>query len=228
MSTIATVTPVKCIQLFIRRFFSILTINRGSSTSPTALIVGICRKYKIIRMAKDMMLTGIIPSKSSWARMCKRLLLDHQFSRWRLSLKFYRKLSYFRIICTQIEMNAWWTLSRYNICLKYACSIMLKIISGCSLLRLDRDTNIPRDERICLMCNVNSVEDAYHVVMECSYYDDIRTTLFIDLERHLSSVTFKHFIELPIMIRFYILMGMDYTSRFVDSLQICEHYHVKQ
>ena len=38
---------------------------------------------------------------------------------------------------------------------------------------------MPVDQRLCESCNV--IEDECHVIMHCSFYDDIRTQLFIEI-----------------------------------------------
>lgn len=59
-------------------------------------------------------------------------------------------------------------------------SLLAQFRLGILPLRIEtgRYSNTPADERICQMCNLNSVEDEYHFVMNCPLYDDLRTNLF--------------------------------------------------
>ena len=36
---------------------------------------------------------------------------------------------------------------------------------------------IPPEQRLCILCNHNEVEDEFHFIMRCSLYDDIRSNL---------------------------------------------------
>ena len=57
-----------------------------------------------------------------------------------------------------------------------------------------RHQNIVRDQRKCVLCNLNDIEDEYHFVIKCPYYADIRNTLIPTYYRSRPSM-FK-FIEL--------------------------------
>ena len=57
--------------------------------------------------------------------------------------------------------------------------------------RYTKPVKTPVENRICQFCNKNKVEDEFHVVMECSYYDEFRK----DLTSKLNSFTLYN--ELP-------------------------------
>ena len=44
--------------------------------------------------------------------------------------------------------------------------------------RYKKPTKNPLNERICHLCNSNEIEDEYHVVIKCSYYNNFRTDMF--------------------------------------------------
>ena len=44
-------------------------------------------------------------------------------------------------------------------------------------VEIGRYSGIPRNERFCLMCNNNEVEDEIHVMLKCPSYDDLRKPL---------------------------------------------------
>ncbi len=37
---------------------------------------------------------------------------------------------------------------------------------------------MPVDQRLCEFCNDNAVEDELHVILKCTFYDDLREELF--------------------------------------------------
>ena len=43
------------------------------------------------------------------------------------------------------------------------------------LIEKGRYTNVPRDQRICLNCNSNDIEDEYHFIFMCPKYSDLRS-----------------------------------------------------
>ena len=163
-----------------------------------------------------MILTGILPGKQQWSRRCRNAAMDHEFSRWRIQLRLYRKLSDFRVIYTQIEASVWWLIARYNICLKKSCITMMRLIAGCSQLRIDCDTHLPRNERVCMMCDLGEIEDLFHMVIGCTYYNGLRKEMFERLENCLSPETYNSFERLPLKVMFYILLGMSFCFPFSD------------
>ena len=79
----------------------------------------------------------------------------------------------------------------------------------CGTLPIEIETgrykNIPRDQRLCKLCNTNVVEDEFHLIFDCIVYNDIRINLFYDIscinniflgmsqEEKLFELTNKHF-----------------------------------
>jgi len=70
----------------------------------------------------------------------------------------------------------------------------LRLSSHKLLIETGRHQNIVRDQRKCVLCNLNDIEDEYHFVIKCPYYADIRNTLIPKYYRSRPSM-FK-FIEL--------------------------------
>ena len=127
--------------------------------SPVALFIGICKKYGLLGFIKQCIISGEIPGKMEWKRMCNNAMRDHEFARWRLDLKLYRKLDIFRVVHLKIEPSVWWTVTRNNVRLNSSCCTMLRLLAGCNQLRTNMDTHIPYNERICIYCDNDCVED---------------------------------------------------------------------
>ncbi len=45
-------------------------------------------------------------------------------------------------------------------------------------LETGRYERLPVDQRLCIFCTDNAVEDELHVILKCSFYEDIRDDLF--------------------------------------------------
>ena len=48
-------------------------------------------------------------------------------------------------------------------------------------------TKIPRENRLCVMCNMGHVENEIHVLFDCPMYQVMRESLFEKAIRHLAS-----------------------------------------
>ena len=46
-----------------------------------------------------------------------------------------------------------------------------------------RFNNTKLEDRICEFCNINKVEDEFHFLMECDFYNDFRKCLFMKAEK---------------------------------------------
>ena len=65
-------------------------------------------------------------------------------------------------------------------------SKLIKILSGfrmsCHLLAIEKGRHqkpkVPVEDRVCVYCDKNAIEDEKHFLMECTLYDDIRETFF--------------------------------------------------
>ena len=48
--------------------------------------------------------------------------------------------------------------------------------------RYHKPKKTPLEQRICYFCNSHSVEDELHLILDCTFYDEFRSTLFTKLE----------------------------------------------
>ena len=62
----------------------------------------------------------------------------------------------------------------------YSRSLIAKFRTGIMQLRIEtgRYTNLKIEERICLICNANEVEDEIHFLCHCNKYKELRKSLF--------------------------------------------------
>ena len=206
--------------LFINRFYMLLLDGGLTNISPVAQFISTLRKYNLVNEVLGWLMTGFIPSKALWRKQCVSKVGDHEFSRWRLKLKMYRKLSDFRSVYTEISMSVWWTIARHNVTLKKVCSTMVRLVSGCSQLKVDKDIHVSYDQRICTLCVSGQVEDLFHMLIDCTHYNDIRTGLFNRIEHSVSEETYKLLDSLPVKIVYFILMGMSFPINFEDMWKI--------
>ena len=49
--------------------------------------------------------------------------------------------------------------------------------------RYNKPEKTPVSNRLCRFCNLNKVEDEFHVLMDCDFYKDLREVLFTNLAK---------------------------------------------
>ena len=164
--------------LFIRRFYYVMYSGVVSNNSPVELMYRACVKYNILDYVIGFIESGKVPSKSLWKQMVKNAIKDVIFATWRFELKLYPKLSLYRAIVTDIKPICWWNIAKVMPFLKQPCVTVVKLISGSNILAINSQSNLPRDERLCVCCNDNQVENVDHFVLKCSYFRNIREMMF--------------------------------------------------
>ena len=83
-------------------------------------------------------------------------------------LRTYRKFK--KEYCTEAYVKTLMPLKHRSALAKFRCGVApLKIETG--RYGMNR---LPANERLCEFCENNEVEDEFHVVMICNFYDDIR------------------------------------------------------
>ena len=89
---------------------------------------------------------------------------------------------------------------------------------GVLQLRIEtgRFRNLPYEQRICQLCELNKVEDEFHFIMECPLYDNVRHELFRKAERQ--NLEFYQLHDMPKFI-FLISLWRDLAS-FIESAWI--------
>ena len=60
--------------------------------------------------------------------------------------------------------------------------VKLRISSHKLRIETGRYDNIPRDERLCNLCNCNRIEDETHFLLDCPSFSSIRQMFFSKLE----------------------------------------------
>ena len=115
---------------------------------------------------------------------CKQKLYTFDNSMWKAelwndkNLENGRKLRCYRMFKTEIGLenyillNIPWYKKKVTAMLHAGC-LPLEVEKG----RYHKPKPKPLAERLCSMCNSESVEDEMHFMMSCSMYDDIREPL---------------------------------------------------
>ena len=94
-------------------------------------------------------------------------------------------------------------------------SLLAQFRLGVLPLRIEtgRFRNLPCEQRICQICDMNKVEDEFHFIMECPIYQFLRDRLF----NHAQNLN-NEFNDLPDVPQFLFLVSLwRETARYIES-----------
>ena len=132
------------------------------------------------------------------------ILKEIDIDRWNAN-RYKDKLRYYNMYKFDREKEDYLC---FNIT-KYQRSLMAQFRLGILPLEIEigRFRNIPLTNRICKMCNSNSVEDEIHYLCVCESYSEYRSVLFSDAEE-----TDPDFLSLDVIDKFVYLMSNQQKS----------------
>ena len=89
-----------------------------------------------------------------------------------------------------------------------------KFRCGVAPLRLEtgRYENLQIDERLCLFCSDQSIENETHVLLKCPLYSDLRQNMFSDILR-----SYANFSTLDEQAKFKVILYSEHS----DVIRIC-------
>ena len=108
------------------------------------------------------------------------LMQKKYISYWNHTLQHSQKLNFYYKIKTNYSPSAYLDLTRKNPSGKTL--VKLRISSNKLRIETGRYDNIPRDERLCNLCNCNKIEDETHFLLDCPSFSSIRDMFFSKLE----------------------------------------------
>ena len=109
---------------------------------------------------------------SHFIPVLRQRLMDTYITNWREGMETCSSLSLYRNLKTDYRPAPYLyrVLNR-----KYRNAIAkLRLSSHRLFIETGRYTGVPRDERKCVYCELNDIEDEYHFVLRCSKYQILR------------------------------------------------------
>lgn len=226
--------PALCIYriLFLRRFYYILTTGVFSKTSPIAHIIKSIYRYNLTPTVLQMIESGSVPSKESWKKVVLEAMYGETFAGWRFELTLYSKLSMYRQIVIKLYDYVWWDMVKIFPLCKKPCITMTKLLCGTNVLAINTMLHVPQNERICQLCNMNTVENLDHFVLNCPEFAELRAILFGTLEVELQEETRLLFNSLSKEMILLVLLGLEFPFshneltllRYISSVSIHRMY----
>ena len=105
--------------------------------------------------------------------VAKQRLNDLAFQSIKSYIKRYNKCLIYKHISKQRSLQPY-----LNACIPTNCKkIISKLCLSAHRLNIDtgRYNEVHRDDRKCTKSNLQGIEDEFHFILKCSYYQDIRT-----------------------------------------------------
>jgi hypothetical protein len=135
-------------------------------------------------------------NKNIFVPLLRERLRDIYISSWHENIKYFSSLTLFRDLKPTFKRSSYLDIVTFS---KYR-KILAKVrLSSHSLnIETGRHKRIDRNQRICTLCNLTELEDEYHFIMICPFYNDIR--------KHLIP---EYYINRPCMFKFIQLLKSD-------------------
>ncbi len=124
-----------------------------------------------------------IPQAVNKSMVC---LHDKIFDRWDEEILNNKKLSVYSTVKDSYDIDSY----TYNINDRHLRKNLTCLRLGCHPLQVEigRYKKIPRQERMCTLCNSNTLEDEAHFLLSCPLYAPLRHELFMSpLLAHINS-----------------------------------------
>ena len=106
----------------------------------------------------------------------RKTIQEQYIDKWHCEIKNVSKLSTFITFKTKFEME------KYLLCVKNfklrKLLTKLRLSSHDLYIEKGRYSNVPREKRICNMCNLQCVETEEHFILHCPFYQEERVKLF--------------------------------------------------
>ena len=132
------------------------------------------------------------------------LMKKKYISYWRQTLQHSQKLSFYYTIKQHYSPSTYLDLSRRTPSRK--ALVKLRISSHELRIETGRYDKIPREERLCNLCNSNKIEDETHFLLDCPRYSSIRDMFFSKIE---SKIPFLRLLSYETLIS-HLMNSTDY------------------
>ena len=198
------------------------TRGTNNNDSPIYDILNTSIEVGLHDVCMNMILNDHYYSKENW----KRIVWENVWSREEddVSIMYKqpgRRCDMFDVI-DQPYYLIWWIISDINPKLMGMCETMASILCGCSLLK-SQDLKLKRSSfwsKCCVRCDLSIVEDPWHIIMQCPFFEHERKCMFDEIEGLRSDAINAHMNE-PSDV-YSIIMGKHHDDvQMEDMLNVC-------
>jgi hypothetical protein len=119
--------------------------------------------------------TERVGNEKDWEKWVREKIHEREEKLWYDEMKTKPKLRTYITLKHKLEREQYLGIRN-----RYGAPELTKLRGGTNRLRIEkgRYTQLPVEERICLFCSRNEVEDEKHFMLNCSLYDDLRKNMW--------------------------------------------------
>ena len=104
--------------------------------------------------------------------MLRQRLIDMYIAEWCIDVNIKPSLILYKRLNTTFDRSCY--LEQMNIPTYRNAVARLRLSSHQLLIETGRHRNIKREDRKCTLCNLNDIEDEFHFMLVCPFYQDLR------------------------------------------------------
>ena len=162
-------------RIFVERLGEFHAGNGNQFDSPILQLLETAVKFDVLEYVQTMF-NGNIISKAMWKRIIWEKMWVTEKQGWNEKV---RDDKHFDLISKAVDgpgYSIWWSIADHDQSKMKQCETMVKLITHTSLLKGDdgRLKREPFGSRMCILCNLCSLEDTNHMIMQCPVHENLR------------------------------------------------------
>jgi len=150
----------------------------GKHTGPTYLMVKSFRKFGLEGMLLEAIEDGSMCKMSTFKRVAKKAVKAYEEKCFKCTTGLFSMLSLFRECISSIDMWKWWYVAAICPSVVNKCKVLVKLMFRETCLKSSTYRFKGNNISLCQMCSEFEEETVTHVLMSCTYYNDIRTAFW--------------------------------------------------
>ena len=104
-------------------------------------------------------------------RLVKTAIWEYEYTSWRACQLLYPELESYYEVTLDMKFHTWWKIAQKWPCLTSKISCIMSLLFGCQPKTLQRNF----DSKFCKLCTNQHIENAQHILFECSAYESVRS-----------------------------------------------------
>ena len=159
--------------------------NMNRLHSPTFDILRISDIFGLLNDVRGMILGTKSFCKKQWKDIVWAKAWDIDNQDWKIRTALFQSTKYLKATLESVKPLVWWQLGDMSPELMQCCETMSKLVCRSSKLRSDcyQFKNDVSNRPYCNMCLTLAVEDIEHLIMHCTYLNDIRGDMLNEISR---------------------------------------------
>ena len=148
-------------------------------------LINVASLFNLGTEVKNMVERDHVYEKNVWKKMIWDRAWSLKDTYWRIETHLKRELDILSEVNHSPRYSVWWTLSDKDNSCTYFCETMARITCHASLLKIDdlRLKSQSMAAKLCTICDLASVEDVSHLVLQCPKLEKERATMFTEIEQ---------------------------------------------